>query len=139
MARSNDTIDDFMDTMLRETEGPPRRRRNKKPESKVQKAIAAYLRSLGAVVAITDAGILNKMGLGMSCGIPTGWPDITACMPGGRFLGVECKAPKGRQSVEQKNMQTQIELSCGLYILARSLDELKAELHKENVLLESSD
>ena len=100
----------------------PRARRRGKPEAVVQKAIAVWLMKQGAVVAITDAGILNRMGLGMGCGIPAGWPDITACLHNGRFLGVECKAAKGRQRPDQMTVQQRIEDNGGWYILANSLE-----------------
>ena len=108
------------------------RRRRKKPEMAVQKEIVECLISqLGAVVAVTDAGILARMGLNMSCGIPTGWPDIVACLPSlGQFLGVECKAAKGVQSDAQKRMQQRIEHAGGLYIVAHSLEEFKREWGK---------
>jgi hypothetical protein len=104
--------------------------RRKKPEKTVQKAIAVWLMKQGAVVAITDAGILNRLGLGMGCGIPAGWPDITACLANGRFCGVECKAAKGRQSQDQLLMQERIEDNGGRYILAHSLDEFISEWMK---------
>lgn len=104
---------------------PVKRRKRKRPEAKVQKAIVALLLQLKAVVAVTDAGVLAKMGLNMGCGIPKGWPDITACLLGGQFLGVECKVPGGRQSDAQKQMQKRIEELDGLYILASSVEEFK--------------
>ena len=105
-----------------------RKPRRKRPEAKVQAEIVRCLvADLGAVVAVTDAGILARMGLNMRCGIPEGWPDITACLPNlGQFLGVECKAKNGRQSPAQKRMQERIEANGGLYILAHSFDEFKA-------------
>lgn len=113
---------------------PPRRRR-KKPEAKVQKQIVAWLVEHGVAVAITDAGLLNKVGLGMSCGIPTGWPDITGCLPQcGRFIGVECKSAKGRQTEAQLHTQVRIERNGGLYILAHSVDELIEALQREEKL-----
>ena len=110
---------------------PAPRRRRKRPENKVQKEIVAWLLERGVLVAITDAGILNKLGLGMGCGIPAGWPDLTCCLPSGRFLGVECKATKGRHSKAQKSMQVRIEGNGGIYILAHSLAELIKSLHTE--------
>lgn len=107
---------------------PPKKpcKRRRKPEAKVQKAIVLWLNAeVGAVLAVTDAGVLSKMGLNMSCGIPAGWPDITACLPGGRFLGIEVKSARGRQSDAQKFIQARIEKAGGLYILAHSLDEAK--------------
>jgi len=113
---------------------PRRRRRRKKPEAKVQTEIVRYLVSKGVVLAVTDAGLLAKMGLGMGCGVPAGWPDLTGCTPGGRFIGVEVKSAKGRQSEAQAEIQKRIEKAGGLYILAHSLAELKSELAKEEKL-----
>jgi hypothetical protein len=107
----------------------PRRKRGK-PEKKVQTSILHWMIGRGILAAITDAGVLY----GATCGIPRGWPDLTGCMPGGRFIGVECKADKGRQSEDQKEVQRIIEKMGGLYILAHSLDEFLAELRKENIV-----
>jgi hypothetical protein len=74
------------------------------------------------------------MGLNMSCGIPAGWPDITGCLPGGRFLGVECKSAKGKQSPEQAKFQIVIEKRGGVYVVAHSLAELIEEFRKKEIL-----
>ena len=54
-----------------------------------------------------------------------GVPDLIGVLPGGKFLGVECKSDKGRQSDSQKEMQQRIEAAGGLYILARTIDDLQ--------------
>jgi hypothetical protein len=125
----------LVDDLFDEQQGRPifRPRKRRKPEAKVQKAIASWLLSRGVVLAITDAGILNKMGLGMSCGVPEGWPDITGCLPDGRFIGVECKAPKGKQSQAQIEMQAKIEGNGGLYLVAHSVGELVTILRTEKL------
>jgi hypothetical protein len=87
---------------LFENKPPSRRKRNRKPEAAIQKAIIQQLIEYKVVLAVTDAGALAKS-FGISCGIPRGWPDITGCVRGGRFIGVECKAPGGKQSQDQKN------------------------------------
>jgi hypothetical protein len=110
------------------------RRHRESAEAKTQKQICNWLVGIGAIYAVTDAGILSKMGLGMRCGVPTGWPDLTCCLPGGRFLGIEVKAPKGKQSDDQLAMQAQIENKGGLYIVARSLDDVLNALRKEKLL-----
>ena len=101
---------------------PPTKKHRRKPEATVQRQIAAWLIQQGAVVAITDAGLLHRVGLDMACGIPEGWPDITACLPGGKFLGVECKSATGRQSKGQICMGQRIFNIGGTYILASSLE-----------------
>jgi hypothetical protein len=125
---------DPMDILFDPPKTKPPVRHRRKPEAKIQKEIVRWLVQHGAVVAITDAGALSKFGLGAKCGIPVGWPDITACLPGGRFLGVECKAPKGVQSEAQVRFQIAVEKRGGIYILARSLAELVVALDKEKVL-----
>lgn len=52
--------------------------------------------------------------------------DILACTPCGRWLEVECKSEDGKQSPEQVERQRHVEAMGGIYILARSLDDLEA-------------
>jgi hypothetical protein len=100
----------------------PRRPRGK-PEKQVQKEIGVWLAQKGIPFAVTDAGVLY----GVSAGIPRGWPDITACWPGGRFVGIECKAAKGRQSEDQAVYQRDIQAQGGRYVLAHSFAEFLSE------------
>ena len=57
-----------------------------------------------------------------------GAPDIIGLLKGGRFLGIECKAERGRQDPAQKAFQKMIESMGGLYILARSVQDVLAQL-----------
>jgi len=107
---------------------PPMKRRRRRPEAKVQKAIATWLAQLGVPVAITDAGAYKKIGLNFSCGIPAGWPDLTACFPGGKFVGIECKSARGGQSEQQVETQAKIESLGGVYIVAHSLAEAQKKI-----------
>ena len=101
------------------------RRRRRKPERAVQKAILLWLRAQGAVVAVTDAGAAYRAGAFFGDAIPAGWPDITGLLPSGRFVGIECKAPGGRQSAVQKAMERKIRRRNGIYILARSVEDVE--------------
>ncbi|MGC9455227.1 MAG: VRR-NUC domain-containing protein [Phycisphaerae bacterium] len=111
------------------------RRKRRKPELAVQKACLAYLRERGALMAVTDAGAAHRAGAYFGSAVPRGWPDITGVLPGGRFIGVECKAPNGRQSPAQKAMQREIRSRGGLYVLARSTDDLTKQLEAAGVQL----
>lgn len=114
---------------LRESEvfGPaPRRRGN--PERAVQRAIVTYLRARGCLVAVTDAGAAYRAGAFFGDSIPSGWPDITGVLPSGRFIGVECKAASGRQSPVQKAMEAAVRKRNGIYILAKSVDDVERGL-----------
>ncbi len=109
---------------LRESEVFAPRRNRGKPERAVQRAILAYLRLTGALVAVTDAGAAYRAGSFGADTVPAGWPDITGLLPGGRFIGIECKAPGGRQSDLQKAIEAEIHKRGGIYVLARSIDDV---------------
>ena len=109
----------------------PRRRRGK-PERAVQKACVAVLRRHGALVAVTDAGAAYRAGAFFGDAIPRGWPDITGLLPDGRFIGVECKAPGGRQSPAQKRMEAEISKRNGIYVLARSVEDVTRAIEHDD-------
>ena len=110
---------------LREADvfGPRRKRRQ--PERVVQRAILGWLHAQGALVAVTDAGAAYRAEAFFGESIPAGWPDITGLLPDGRFIGVECKSRRGRQSPAQKVMQHEIRQRNGIYILARSVEDVQ--------------
>jgi hypothetical protein len=53
-----------------------------------------------------------------------GISDIVGLTPSGRFLAVECKSARGRQTESQKQFQAAIERNHGLYIIARDIEDL---------------
>lgn len=57
-----------------------------------------------------------------------GVADILGCLPGGRFLAIECKAGKGKLSPAQIEFQRDIIQAGGLHIVARSVDDVIAVL-----------
>lgn len=63
----------------------------------------------------------------------TGQADLSGILPGGRRLEIEVKTPEGRQSQEQKNYQAMIERFGGVYVLARSVDDVYAGLRAKGV------
>lgn len=113
---------------LREADVFRPRRRRAKPERAVQKAVLLWLRAHGAIVAVTDAGAAYRAGAFFGDALPAGWPDLTGVLPDGRFIGVECKAPGGRQSPAQKRIEREIRKRHGLYVLARSETDVQREL-----------
>ena len=56
-------------------------------------------------------------------GLP-GQADLTGILPGGIRLEIEVKSPTGRQTPEQQNYQRMIERFGGVYVLARSVDDV---------------
>ena len=60
-------------------------------------------------------------------GIP-GQADLTGILPDGLRLEIEIKSPTGRQTPEQVAFQNMIEKFHGIYILARSIDDVRQPL-----------
>ena len=56
-------------------------------------------------------------------GVP-GAADLTGILPDGRRLEIECKSATGRQTREQRNYQRMIEKFNGVYVLARSVEDV---------------
>jgi len=56
-------------------------------------------------------------------GVP-GQADLTGILPDGRRLEIEVKSAVGRQRPEQANYQKMIEKFGGIYILARSVEDV---------------
>jgi|WetSurMetagenome_2_1015567.scaffolds.fasta_scaffold885176_1 hypothetical protein len=67
-----------------------------------------------------------KVMQGLGC-VP-GIPDIIAIDYEGRFVGIEVKAPGGKQSEHQKEIQRQIEAAGGIYLLIKDVEELRGRL-----------
>lgn len=107
----------------------PRRHRGK-PERAVQRAILLWLKANGCLVAVTDAGAAYRAGAFGADTVPAGWPDITGLLPDGRFIGVEVKAPGGRQSPVQKHIEQEIRKRSGIYVLAYSIDDVQREIEE---------
>ena len=108
-------------------------------EGKIQKEILDYLKSKGifhwrqnngAVYDPKINGYRSHTGM-------RGVPDILLILDG-RFIGIEVKTPKGRQSPDQILFQRRCERHGGLYILARSVDDTKKALLDAGLLLDES-
>ena len=61
-------------------------------------------------------------------GVP-GQADLTGILPGGRRLEIEVKSPTGRQTPDQQAFQTMLERFGGLYVLARSVNDVRRAIN----------
>lgn len=68
-----------------------------------------------------NTGVATFRGQSVRFGVP-GQPDIQG-VAAGRWVGIEMKTEKGRQSAAQKAFQDRIEAAGGIYILARTAEE----------------
>ena len=83
-------------------------------ETDIQNAIREYLRWRGWFV------IRHQQGLGCHKGLS----DLTA-IKNGRTVYIEVKAPKGKLSEWQLDFQADIEAHGGLYVVARSVEDVE--------------
>lgn len=104
-------------------------------ESAVVKACIEWLHFHGCDVIRCNTGSFTKKHTSKKTGVTkthyirfgkTGAGDILACSPRGRWVEVECKCEDGKQRPEQIARQQEIERRGGVYILARSSDDLAA-------------
>lgn len=63
----------------------------------------------------------------MQLGAP-GSPDIVGFLDDGRFLGIETKTRTGEERAAQLAMRAKVEAAGGVWIVARSVDEMLAAL-----------
>jgi hypothetical protein len=94
-------------------------------EAAVLRSCLDYLRLRGVVCWRQNSGGLPTPGGGfMRSTDINGVADIIGLLPSGRFLAVECKSDRGRQSEAQRDFQAMVEGSGGLYLIARDIQDL---------------
>jgi len=91
-------------------------------ESDVQRQILDYLALKGIFHYRNNSGAFVDAQKHFYRFGALGSPDII-CVIKGQFVGIEVKAPKGKQSEHQKEFQRNLEEAGGQYILAYSLDD----------------
>lgn len=93
-------------------------------EKKVENKIKRYLDSLGAYYVKIHG----------SAYMPAGTPDILACVKG-KFVGIEVKKPQGGIVTPlQKLKIQQINNAGGIAFVANSLEVVKDELQRHNLV-----
>ena len=92
-------------------------------EAVLQRLVLARLLQLGLFVWRQNTGKTQMRGQWVQFGLP-GQADITGILPNGRRIEVELKSDFGRLSPEQRAFGARISESGGLYIAARTLDEV---------------
>ena len=97
--------------------------KRQEPEKLLQESIVQYL-SLEQRVPFLHPYYPRSLLEGKRAkrmGLSAGWPDLLFPAPGS--LGLELKAPGGRQSILQKSIQRELETGGIVYALAHSFDE----------------
>jgi hypothetical protein len=98
------------------------------PESAVLKACREYLILRGHFVyRANNGGWYDKHGRFIRAHEIKGVPDLEGCTKDGKFLGVECKSKAGKQTPEQKAFGEAVARRGGVYVVARSVEDLERE------------
>ena len=121
-----------------------------KPEQALQIAVSRYLEvtlrppSWWSAIGHGGGGLVRGAML-KRMGVKKGVPDIIVIHPvasagselGAWLVGIELKAPKGRQSPEQVAVQRAFEQAGGFYYVCRSVDEVEDALRQTGIPLYS--
>jgi len=110
-------------------EQAPLIRKGRKPRSErqIQRDIEAYLISRDTIWTRTDCSFYSPQMRFNHKVTRWGWPDLTV-VHCGWFLGVEVKAADGVLSENQVQCRADIESQGGLYVIARSVNEVRKAL-----------
>ncbi|HXG65021.1 MAG TPA: VRR-NUC domain-containing protein [Blastocatellia bacterium] len=60
-----------------------------------------------------------------------GWPDITACLPGGRLLAIEVKSASGRLRISQRAVLERLQQQGALVVIARDVSDVASAIKEE--------
>jgi len=93
--------------------------KKKQEETKLQKAIQEYLKSLGAYCFKVHGSVYMRAGI----------PDIIVCHCG-HFIGIEVKDGNNTPSALQEAHGRQIKKAQGIFIVAYSVEDVRKELEK---------
>ncbi len=102
-------------------------------ESEIQKSILDNLRWRGFLAFRCQPAPIpvrkgrTIIGFRRADAFNVGMPDIV-CVIQGKFVGIEVKSKLGRQRTEQLEWQLRIEKAGGIYILAKSWDEVASAI-----------
>jgi len=95
------------------------------PEAQVLRACLDYLRARGhMVIRVNNGAFKTERGGFFRSTDVRGCADIMGLTISGRGLAVECKSNTGRQSPAQREFMDGFRNRGGLYVLARSVDDL---------------
>lgn len=95
----------------------------KPKESEIQRAILDYLELRGIFHYRNNSGAFKRDDGHFYRFGAKGSPDIV-CVVNGQYVGIEVKAPGGKQSEHQKEFQRRLKEAGGRYILAFTVDDL---------------
>jgi hypothetical protein len=98
------------------------------PEGRIKTVCLRYLEKRGITAWNNPTGAVEvRLGQWLHFG-RKGSADILGCLPGGRFLAIEVKAPGGRLSPGQREFLETIKQQGGMAVVAKSYRDIEAAL-----------
>lgn len=106
----------------------PKRSRNTSPTNRLTNDIRDLIaKNCGFSIRCNVAGFYRpELGGYVRSGSTLGTPDVIAIVSG-RFVGIEIKVGKDRQSPDQKTVQEGIEAAGGFYLLATDFETFRED------------
>ena len=101
------------------------------PEGRIKAAVLRYLERRGFFAWNNPSGAVRVAPERWLHFGKKGSADILGCLPGGRFLAVEVKAPDGRLTPEQSGFLETIRGLGGVAVVVKSRRELDEALRRE--------
>lgn len=104
-----------------------------KTEAELQKNIINYIHQNYPqilVFSVPNEATYKRRNYFHQLGMLSGVSDLILVFLNG-IIFIECKAPKGKQSIEQINFQKRVEALGFKYYIIRELDEIKEILNNE--------
>lgn len=104
-----------------------------KSEAELQKSIVEYLNKnypQVLVFSVPNEATYRRRNYFHKLGMLSGVSDLILVFLNG-VIFIECKAPRGRQSIEQNNFQKRVEALGFKYFIVKDLEELKDILNNE--------
>jgi hypothetical protein len=95
-------------------------------EAEIQRTILDWLAAKRIFHYRQNTGAVRAEDRFFRFGTP-GSPDIVAVI-GGRYIGIEVKAPRGVQSPAQREFEGRLRTAGGVYVLARSLEDVERSI-----------
>lgn len=94
-------------------------------ESDIQRSIMLALSQAGCLIWRNNSGILkNPAGIPIKFGVGNpGGSDLIGIAPGGRFIAIEVKTPRGRATPEQIRFIEAVKKHGGIAGIARSVED----------------
>lgn len=104
----------------------PKRGGKQSPANALTDAVIKYFKLNGGIAyRINTMGVFDKAkGTFRTSGMKKGLPDVIGIYKG-KFIGVEIKIGKDRQSEDQKDREQEIKSNGGLYYIAVEFDQIK--------------